>query len=476
MKSRISFKFILYYIAIAAASFVIVSVLCSNLTYKKLLSQNADHIYNNAASIANTYGNRLIAGSISLADMQKELMPTSIALNSDIMLISYDGNILLNTFDASADSVPFDATDSNSTYSVSNFYGLYSSDRLWVSYPIEGNYKIIGYIVICMPMSEIRSSVNDIFNYHYITLGVVLIFFSLLFISLKKNITNPIGKINKISKSYAKGDFSERINLGSSDELGQLAGSLDYMASEIENFNTYQRRLIANVSHDFRSPLTSIKGYLEAMLDGTIPPEMHERYLGIVLTETERLTKLTGNLLTLNNLDDRGMRLETADFDVVELIKKTIETFEGTCAKKHLKFSLVFSAKVLSVNADHDKIQQVIYNLIDNAIKFSNNDSSIIISATERNDKIMVSVKDFGIGIPKDSLSKIWERFYKTDLSRGKDKKGTGLGLSIVKDIINAHKEYIDVVSTEGIGTEFTFALPKSSPQRGLFSDITEES
>ncbi len=121
------------------------------------------------------------------------------------------------------------------------------------------------------------------------------------------------------------------------------------------------------------------------------------------------------------------------------------------------------------MSADQSKIQQVIYNLIDNAIKFSNNDSSIIVSASEKGDKISVSIKDFGIGIPKESISKIWERFYKTDLSRGKDKKGTGLGLSIVKDIITAHKEYIDVVSTEGVGTEFIFALPKAKSEREEF-------
>ena len=198
------------------------------------------------------------------------------------------------------------------------------------------------------------------------------------------------------------------------------------------------------------------------MLDGTIPPEMQEKYLGIVISETERLTKLTNNLLTINNVTDEGMILDISDFDIIATIKKTIETFQGTCEKKKIKFKLIFSDKELMVSADMSKIQQVLYNLIDNAIKFSNSDSSIIISVTEKGDKALISVKDFGIGIPKDSIAKIWERFYKTDVSRGKDKTGTGLGLSIVKEIITSHNEYIDVVSTEGVGTEFTFALPKT--------------
>ena len=155
--------------------------------------------------------------------------------------------------------------------------------------------------------------------------------------------------------------------------------------------------------------------------------------------------------------------------DIIAIIKQTIETFQGTCEKKKIKFKLIFSDSELFINADQSKIQQVIYNLIDNAIKFSNNDSSIIVSVSEKGDKALISVKDFGIGIPKDSIPKIWERFYKSDLSRGKDKKGTGLGLSIVKEVITAHNEYIDVVSTEGVGTEFTFALPKAKESRETF-------
>lgn len=138
----------------------------------------------------------------------------------------------------------------------------------------------------------------------------------------------------------------------------------------------------------------------------------------------------------------------------------TAQTFEGTCKKKRISFELILTGQKLYTKADMSKIQQVIYNLIDNAIKFSNTDSTITVETTVKNGKIFVSVKDRGIGIPSDSINKVWERFYKTDLSRGKDKTGTGLGLAIVKDIIQAHKENINVVSTEGVGTEFIFSLP----------------
>ena len=197
------------------------------------------------------------------------------------------------------------------------------------------------------------------------------------------------------------------------------------------------------------------------MADGTIPVELQEKYFKILLFETERLSDLTKDLLTLNEYDTKHLLLDFSVFDIHDIIKKTAASFEGTCTQKRISIELRFTCKVLKVNADLRKIQQVLYNLLDNAIKFSSNDSEIIIETYERSGKVYVSVKDHGIGIPKKSLNKIWDRFYKTDLSRGKDKKGTGLGLAIVKEIIQAHNENINVISTEGVGTEFTFSLSK---------------
>ena len=176
------------------------------------------------------------------------------------------------------------------------------------------------------------------------------------------------------------------------------------------------------------------------------------------------MTKLTSNLLSLNQFAQGGHHLDITSFDINRIIKQTAATFEGHCNQKRIKLKLIFSEKETFVNADQSKIQQILYNLLDNAIKFSNKDSEIHIRTVEKREKVLVSVKDFGIGIPKDGIKKIWERFYKTDLSRGKDKKGTGLGLSITKEIINAHNENINVISTEGAGTEFTFTLTLTTP------------
>ena len=233
------------------------------------------------------------------------------------------------------------------------------------------------------------------------------------------------------------------------------------MANELNTLEEDQRKFLSNISHDFRSPLTSIKGYIEAILDGTIPVEMQDKYLNIIITETDRLTKLTSGLIELNQYGGHGKTiLDKSDFDINEAIRQTAATFEGACSARHILLDLLLTGDELLVHADQSKIQQIVYNLTDNAIKFSHDDSVITIETHVKNEKVFVSVKDNGIGIPKDSLGKIWERFYKTDLSRGKDKKGTGIGLAIVKEIIQAHGENINVISTEGVGTEFIFTLP----------------
>lgn len=295
----------------------------------------------------------------------------------------------------------------------------------------------------------------------YITILVIFILSFSILIAFHFFVYRPLRQITEVAQQYASGNLDYEIPVTSGDEIGYLSASLNYMSTQLQDMDDYQKKFIGNVSHDFRSPLTSIKGYLEAMADGTIPPEMQERYFKILLFETERLRDLTEDLLSLNEFDTKSLLLDYTTFDIHEVIKNTVDSFEGTCAQKKISIELVLSSKVSNVNADKRKIQQVLYNLVDNAIKFSPNDSEITIETRDKSGKVFVSVKDNGIGIPKKSITKIWERFYKTDLSRGKDKKGTGLGLAIVKEIIQAHNENINVVSTEGVGTEFIFSLSK---------------
>ena len=327
--------------------------------------------------------------------------------------------------------------------------------------PVTENFSTHGYLLVHKPYSQITDAHSVLMRNTYIVILIIYVLSFIILLGVHFLIYRPLVKITNAAKQYASGNLDVVIPVNTQDEIGYLSASLNYMSSQLKDMEDYQKKFVANVSHDFRSPLTSIKGYVEAMTDGTIPPELHEKYLKIILFETERLTDLTQDLLTLNEFDTNHLLLNREVFDIHEMIKHVAASFEGVCTQKKISIELVFATKHLNVNADKRKIQQVLYNLLDNAIKFSDPDSIVTIETTDRGEKVYTSVKDNGMGIPRSALGKIWERFYKSDLSRGKDKKGTGLGLAIVKEAIQAHGENITVVSTEGVGTEFSFSLPK---------------
>lgn len=476
MKKTLFIKVLLSYILFGIISFIILYTFTQNSINTYLERREAQQLYRESTQIASDYTSNYINTSLSLQDFQSHMEIFSSYLSAEIWVMDSQGRILFDSSDASVGQRAADAeytvlSDFNTSYfgntyyRIGNFYDSFSEDTLTVFSPVTVNYRVRTYVLIHKPVSSITATSNEFMNIAFFTVGLVFLSASVILLLFTVRFYLPMRKIAKAADSYAKGDFEPRTGIHSNDEIGYLAKTMDYMANELDTLEEEQRKFISNVSHDFRSPLTSIKGYVEAMLDGTIPTELQSKYLNIILFETERLTKLTQSIIDLNRIGHRGIILDLADFDINRMIKTTILTFEGTCSKKGLSFDLVLTGQELFVHADMSKIQQVLYNLIDNATKFSNNNSAIKIETSIKNEKVLISVKDSGIGIPADSIKKIWDRFYKTDLSRGKDKKGTGLGLSIVKEIIQVHNEHINVISTEGVGTEFIFTLPLSQKE-----------
>lgn len=469
MKRTLYLKFLLAYFLFAAFGFLVVGTFVSSMTFESCKRSKAESLYAEATQIADTYASDLYNNETSIGTVHEQLEALSKYLSATIWIINPSGRLVIDSdkvLDADEEIYVknFDPTiTGGSYYTVGNFFNSFDDDEMSVFAPITANYKVQAYVVIHTPMSAIRQTSDGLLNISYLMLVVIFLLSMIILIFFTELVYIPLKKITQATEQYAAGNMNYKFNVDSEDEMGYLAATLQYMAGEIARTEDDQKKFIANVSHDFRSPLTSIHGYLEAMIDGTIPPEMHGHYLQVVINETERLTKLTNGLLTLNNLSGKGMLIDKSDFDINKVIRDTAASFEGTCKDKMLAIELVLTGDIMLVNADISKIQQVLYNLIDNAIKFSHHDSVIKIETTEKYNKIFVSVKDTGIGIPKEDQKMIWERFYKSDLSRGRDKKGTGLGLSIVKEIIRAHGENINVISTVGVGTEFIFSLPKAA-------------
>lgn len=468
MKKTLYLKFVLAYIIFGVFGLIAVTTFVPSLTRQQLIKERSVALHSEATLISDTYASQLYTSETSLEEAKEQLDFLSVYLDSTIQIINPSGRVILDTntpidVENIVTIEGFDPTITGSSYyTTGTFFDTFETEYLSVIVPITAEYKVKGYVAIHLNMSAIEESCNNLVSISFITLAILMFLSLIILIFFTEIVYIPLRKITHATEQYATGNMHYEFTVDSEDEIGYLAACLSFMANEIARAEDDQKKFVANVSHDFRSPLTSIRGYLEAMLDGTIPPEMHEKYLNIVLNETERLTKLTNGLLTLNNLNTKGMLLNKTHFDINQVIRNTTATFEGTCRRKDISIELVLYSDALYAHADVDKIQQVLYNLIDNAIKFSHQNSSIKIETSEKRNKIFVSVKDTGIGIPKEELKMIWERFYKTDTSRGKDKKGTGLGLSITKEIINAHNENINVISTLDEGTEFIFSLARS--------------
>ena len=456
------------YILLGILGFFLVTFVGSHLLEARLEKSITSDIYQTAHRIAES---DLVRHNITSTNVESVQNTLSLAANypdTIIWIINSNGQIILSTRKDISPDHPIDldgfdpASWGSNYYQIGDFYGYFHDSRLSTIAPITEHLNIRGYVAVHYLMSDLYQSRSSLLWIIQLLFVITYLMTAVLFLFYSFYIRKPLYAITKGASEFANGNLSYQIPVKSENELGYLAINLNYMADKLNRNGEYQRQFISNISHDFRSPLTSIKGYVEAMIDGTIPVEMQEKYLKIISYEAERLEKLTRGLLTLNELDIHKRMLNIQDFDINQTIKSTAASFEGTCTTRQILLELILSGQTLYAHADLEQIQQVLYNLLSNAIKVSPDHSTITIETTEKNGKIFVSVKDHGIGIPKSSLNRIWERFYKIDRSRGKDQKGTGLGLAIVKEIISAHGQHINVISTEGVGTEFIFTLEQA--------------
>ena len=465
MKKRLLVKYLIAYILASVSALILVFSLGSQLLYNEITNSTGRRLYSEISRVANDSSMKRIKDETSLRETMHVLQTLADYETARILYITEGGTVLLDTGETS-DSTRhavihgFDPVALGSGYySTGNFFGFFEEDQLTVIMPVSNEMQISGYLSIHIQLSSLVSEKESLLRIVLLILGIVVALFLFVLIFISISYQRPLTKIVEGAKEFAGGNLNHTIDIRSDDELGELASTLNFMASELAKTGESQRNFISNVSHDFRSPLTSIKGYAEAILDGTIPHGLQDHYLEIVVNETKRLEKLTSGILTLNDINAKKTSLEMTEFDVNKTIKATAELFEGICTKRRISIDLILAGSELFVTADYGKIQQVLYNLLDNAIKFSSDNSSIGIETSIRRDKAYISVTDHGTGIPSGKLNKIWDRFYKVDSSRGKDTKGTGLGLAIVRDIIDAHGQTINVVSTEGAGSTFEFTV-----------------
>ncbi|MDD4502356.1 MAG: HAMP domain-containing sensor histidine kinase, partial [Clostridia bacterium] len=317
-------------------------------------------------------------------------------------------------------------------------------------------------IAICIS-SYNQDEKNAFFSNIYILLIPIILFSTLSIVMIAvfaKSVSKPLNEFLTMARSVSQGNLKVRTKYtDDKTEIGELSKTFNNMMEKLEKTENQRAEFASNVAHELRTPMTAIGGFIEGILDGTIPEEKHETYLKRVSDEIKRLTNMVKDLLILSKMDADDAPLIKNRFDINDMIRKSIIRFEDEITRKKLFINVNFSDEVTFVYANSDDIERVLINLIHNAIKFTNDGGNISISVEPKKNKVYVSVRDNGIGIDHEDLQNIWTRFYKSDKSRGRDRTGTGLGLSIVFSVIKRHEEIIDVKSQKGIGSEFIFTL-----------------
>lgn len=351
-----------------------------------------------------------------------------------------------------------------------SFSKLIGKDFISRSYIFSDSYNISkndpeDLIEIAISVSTYTSFEEALFweNIRLISIPLAILFLtSLIYIVIfAGSVSKPFGELLNLAKSAEKGDFKFRIkNVKSKNEIAQISHTFNNMMERLEQIESQRAEFASNVAHELRTPMTSIGGFIEGILDGTIKEDKQTYYLERVRVEIKRLTNMIRDLLILSKIDaDEGTPLEKKRFDINDLIRKSVLGFEHEIVKKKIFINVHFADESTYVYANADDIERVLINLIHNSLKFTKEGGNISVIVEPRRSKVYVHVKDSGIGMDNDEVQNIWTRFYKTDKSRSQDKTATGLGLSIVFSVIKRHNEIITVNSQKGVGTEFVFTL-----------------
>lgn len=388
--------------------------------------------------------------------------------DTNILITDSDGNILLLDSHTPADyvkgSIPMHVMTSLSGGQVltllNTMGGVFEKPHLIRALPITREpTEMVGGIFICSSSSSLNELLDVVIKTVIMSSLWVMLAALVAVYFISERIIGPLKSMSKAAKNFASGKFDSRITVTGRDEVAELATAFNKMAESLANLENMRRSFLANVSHDLRTPMTTISGFIDGILDGAIPPEKQDYYLNIIATEVRRLSRLVSQLLDISRIQAGERRFSMVVFDICEMTRQILISFESRIDEKGLNVEFNSDNDSMFAFADRDAIHQILYNLCDNAVKFSREKGTLRISIREREKKIHVSVYNEGMGIPPEDLPMVFDRFYKSDKSRGLDKAGVGLGLYIAKTIIDAHGEEIVVRSTYGEFCEFEFTL-----------------
>lgn len=438
---------------------------------EELLSQNAENIAAMAAegTVVSPDGTYLLSSST----MTRVLPAMATAIDSVVFITDNQGRIILCS---QTDQGPLldklvQGVDlaGGSYFSVGTMSDLFRSRQYIAGKPIVWNSSTqVGYVFVATSADNMSAYLVDNLQIFLLSaLGVLTLTFVILYV-LTYRLVKPLRQMAAATRSFGAGDFSYRLPVQGKDEVAELATALNNMAVSLSSVEGMRRSFVANVSHELKTPMTTIAGFIDGILDGTIPAEKRDYYLKIVSDEVKRLSRLVKSMLDLSRIDNGELRLSPVRFDLTEVACTVLLSFERRIDQKHIEILDLEDCPRIEVTADFDLIGQVVYNLMDNAVKFTNDGGTISLRVEKQEGRVAFTIRNSGAGLPPNELPHIFERFYKSDKSRSLDKNGVGLGLYIVKSVINLHQGEIVVRSAEGEYCEFSFWLPDRAPETEL--------
>lgn len=456
-------------------SFIVLGTAMVFLTIHLTNSEKEDLYLDNATKISQNF---VVAEGMGKGELQAYLSLLQIwsaNLDATIYITDSTGRVLVGVppqgpvFSSAgkfSNSVMAIIKDRSNIKEESKLGGFFDTNHTCAGVPIistDGS-SIEGAIFLTARSGSSMEIVKGIFKIFVFCVCMILFLAFIVIYFVTSRLVRPLRQMSYAAKSFSKGDFTARIPVRGNDEVGQLSVAFNNMAMSLASLEEMRSSFVANVSHELKTPMTSIAGFIDGILDGTVPKEKENYYLKIVSDEVKRLSRLVRSFLDIARIEAGELKITPTQFDVTELARRVIIGFEKPISDKQLEVVGPGEDDVCKVFADFDLTYQIVYNLIDNAVKFANGGGCIKINVAAKNRKVYLSVKNSGMGIPASELPYVFDRFYKTDKSRSRDHKGVGLGLYIVKSVLNMQGEDIVVKSVEGEYCEFVFTLKEVKP------------
>lgn len=434
-----------------------------------LLQENADNIA--AQTVVSAVETQFTADGYVIYRLNQEVLNPFLSMMGDaidatILLADAQGDVLLCSdirLLQSAKNASLAETIEQLRHaqtSLSTLGGLFRHPQYVAGAPIEIKDHTVGYVLASAPVASVWSVLGDNLKVYLLSAIGALVLSCLVVYLLTYRIVRPLRQMAAATRRFAQGDFSARVQVRGKDEIAELGEALNHMASSLSAGETMRRSFVANVSHELKTPMTTISGFVDGILDGTIPPEKQVHYMQIVSDEVKRLSRLVRSMLDLSRIDSGELKLTTVRMDLVEALCSVLVSSEQRIEQKNLRITGLEDCEKQEIDGDYDLMCQVLYNLVDNAIKFTNDGGDIDIRLSRKDGRVNFVIRNTGAGIPIQEMPQIFERFYKSDRSRALDKNGMGLGLYIVKTVISLHHGEVAVRSVEGEFTEFAFWVP----------------